>query len=127
MLMRIAPALAFALLGAACSADDSKSQATAENSEPTASAPAATPAPTELVITDLTEGQGDGVQAGQTAVVHYTGWLFDPTASENKGQKFDSSLDRGRPHRLSLDGSELVTQLGHALLELAGASLLACS
>ena len=108
MLMRIAPALAFALLGAACSADDSKSQATAENSEPTASAPAATPAPTELVITDLTEGQGDGVQAGQTAVVHYTGWLFDPTASENKGQKFDSSLDRNEPFPVVLGASQVI-------------------
>lgn len=28
--------------------------------------------------------------------VHYTGWLFDESAPDNKGQKFDSSLDRGQ-------------------------------
>ncbi len=28
--------------------------------------------------------------------VYYTGWLFDESAPDNKGQKFDSSLDRGQ-------------------------------
>jgi FKBP-type peptidyl-prolyl cis-trans isomerase len=26
--------------------------------------------------------------------VHYTGWLFDKSAADNKGKKFDSSRDR---------------------------------
>jgi peptidylprolyl isomerase len=38
----------------------------------------------------LKEGTGAVVQPGQTAVVHYTGWLPD-------GTKFDSSRDRGEP------------------------------
>ncbi len=39
---------------------------------------------------DLVEGSGASPQQGQTAVVHYTGWLTN-------GTKFDSSLDRGTP------------------------------
>lgn len=35
-------------------------------------------------------GEGAAVRAGQTAVVHYTGWLVN-------GTKFDSSVDRGTP------------------------------
>jgi len=43
-----------------------------------------------LRITDVTLGDGDEAQSGQTAVVHYTGWLMN-------GTKFDSSKDRGEP------------------------------
>lgn len=39
---------------------------------------------------DIVEGDGDSPEAGQTVVVHYTGWLED-------GTQFDSSLDRGVP------------------------------
>jgi len=43
-----------------------------------------------LQYVDLVMGTGASPQAGQTAVVHYTGWLTD-------GTKFDSSVDRGQP------------------------------
>lgn len=39
-------------------------------------------------------GTGATATAGKTVTVHYTGWLFDPNAPENKGKKFDSSRDR---------------------------------
>lgn len=39
---------------------------------------------------DLKEGDGAYPQAGQTVVVHFTGWLAD-------GTKIDSSIDRGVP------------------------------
>jgi len=39
---------------------------------------------------DLKVGTGATATAGQSASVHYTGWLTD-------GKKFDSSLDRGEP------------------------------
>jgi peptidylprolyl isomerase len=50
--------------------------------------------PSGLQITDSKVGTGATPQPGQTAVVHYTGWLSENGA---KGKKFDSSLDRGQP------------------------------
>ncbi len=43
-----------------------------------------------LKYIDLVEGDGESPEAGQTVVVHYTGWLED-------GSIFDSSVDRGQP------------------------------
>ena len=108
MLMRIAPALTLVLLTAACSADDSKGEAPATTSPPPAAATTATAPPTELVITEISEGQGAAVQAGQIAVVHYTGWLYDPAAGEHKGQKFDSSLDRNEPFAVPLGAGQVI-------------------
>ena len=42
----------------------------------------------------LQEGQGEAAEIGQIAVVHYTGWLYDETAENHRGEKFDSSVDR---------------------------------
>jgi FKBP-type peptidyl-prolyl cis-trans isomerase len=50
---------------------------------------------TELIIDDVVVGEGVEAVARKTAVVHYTGWLYDPSAPESKGEKFDSSRDRG--------------------------------
>ena len=47
-----------------------------------------------LQITDSKVGTGATPKAGQTCVMHYTGWLYENGA---KGKKFDSSLDRGQP------------------------------
>jgi FKBP-type peptidyl-prolyl cis-trans isomerase len=51
----------------------------------------------ELVKTDTKIGEGKAVEKGKAVSVHYTGWLFDAKAPEQKGAKFDSSLDRGLP------------------------------
>ena len=50
--------------------------------------------PTGLQITDIKVGTGATPKTGQTCVMHYTGWLYQNGA---KGQKFDSSVDRGQP------------------------------
>jgi FKBP-type peptidyl-prolyl cis-trans isomerase FkpA len=66
--------------------------------ESQAAEPAATGAETmPLQKTDLAPGTGDEIKSGQTALVHYTGWLYDAAAAENKGRKFDSSVDRNEP------------------------------
>ena len=49
----------------------------------------------ELVIEELTVGDGAVAESGQTVSVHYTGWLTD-------GSKFDSSLDRNDPFEFPL-------------------------
>ena len=50
--------------------------------------------PTGLQITDTKVGTGATPKTGQICVMHYTGWLYQNGA---KGQKFDSSVDRGQP------------------------------
>lgn len=50
---------------------------------------------TGLKYIDLKEGTGPAPRAGQTAVVHYTGWLTD-------GTKFDSSVDRRTPFEFAV-------------------------
>ncbi len=47
-------------------------------------------------------GTGATAVAGKTVFVHYTGWLFDAAAPDNKGRKFDSSRDRGQPFSFPL-------------------------
>ncbi|SFP39655.1 FKBP-type peptidyl-prolyl cis-trans isomerase FkpA [Nitrosomonas cryotolerans] len=39
-------------------------------------------------------GTGEEAVVGKTVNVHYTGWLYDEAAPDNKGKKFDSSYDR---------------------------------
>src|ERR1044071_3495047 len=50
--------------------------------------------PSGLQITDTKVGTGATPKTGQICVMHYTGWLYVNGA---KGQKFDSSVDRGQP------------------------------
>ena len=64
--------------------------------------------PTGLVMTDVKKGTGPAITAGQTAVVHYTGWLYSPTAKDHKGKKFDSSRDRNEPFSFGVGGGEVI-------------------
>ena len=43
---------------------------------------------------DITVGTGPEAIVGKTVNVHYTGWMYDEDAEDNKGRKFDSSRDR---------------------------------
>ena len=45
---------------------------------------------------DTVEGSGAEATPGTHVSVHYTGWLHNPAAADLKGQKFDSSVDRGQ-------------------------------
>ena len=53
---------------------------------------------------------GTGVEAtpGKMVSVHYTGWLFDAAAPDNKGKKFDSSRDRGSPFSFPLGAGRVI-------------------
>lgn len=63
---------------------------------------------TELQRTDIVQGVGEGISSGQVAVVHYTGWLYEPTAEDQKGKKFDSSRDRGEPFRFTIGAGGVI-------------------
>lgn len=55
----------------------------------------------ELVVQPLIAGEGEALEQGQTAVVHYTGWLWD-------GEQFDSSWDRGAPASFTFAAGSLI-------------------
>lgn len=54
-----------------------------------------------LQYQDWVVGDGDEAKAGQTVVVHYTGWLVDET-------KFDSSKDRNQPFDFPLGAGRVI-------------------
>src|ERR1700680_1606521 len=57
---------------------------------------------------ELKAGTGEGITAGKTAVVNYTGWLYDASATDNKGKQFDSSLKQGQPFRFPLGAGQVI-------------------
>ncbi|WP_198370735.1 FKBP-type peptidyl-prolyl cis-trans isomerase [Roseomonas rosulenta] len=59
-------------------------------------------------MTDTRIGTGAEATPGQTITVHYTGWLFDAAAPDNKGRKFDSSRDRGNPFSFELGAGRVI-------------------
>jgi len=107
-LPRLISLLGAALLATACagsadsaesaSSDASVSAATAptgELSKPEVS-PRSGAAPTDLVVTDLTVGEGAEAVAGKHVTVHYVGVLF------RDGTQFDASWDRAAPFDFTL-------------------------
>jgi len=62
----------------------------------------------ELDIQVLAPGEGEEIQNGQRAVVHYTGWFYDEAADDNRGGKFDSSRDRGRTFGFELGAGNVI-------------------
>src|SRR4051794_32859793 len=61
--------------------------------------------PSGLKITDTKAGAGATPKAGQTCVMHYTGWLYENGA---KGKKFDSSVDRGQPFEFPIGQGRVI-------------------
>lgn len=63
---------------------------------------------TELQKIDAKVGAGAEAVAGKPVIVHYTGWLHDPSQAEGKGKKFDSSRDRGVPFGFVLGAGRVI-------------------
>jgi FKBP-type peptidyl-prolyl cis-trans isomerase len=63
---------------------------------------------TQLKIVDQKLGDGATAENGKSAVVHYTGWLYDPGTKEMKGKKFDSSRDRNEPFSFPLGQGRVI-------------------
>ncbi len=68
-----------------------------ERTKPEFDAPAG-PAPVELVVRDIIEGDGAEAKPGDTVTVHYAGVEFD------SGEEFDSSWGRGETIQFPLRG-----------------------
>lgn len=61
-----------------------------------------------LEIHEVAAGTGTEATKGAHVIVHYTGWLHDAAAPENKGIKFDSSRDRGDPFDFPLGAGHVI-------------------
>ena len=72
---------------------------------------AAEPAAAEeatLQIDTIKSGHGRAAVAGDLVTVHYTGWLYDESAVDNRGEKFDSSVDRGDKFQFPLGAGRVI-------------------
>ena len=63
---------------------------------------------TELQKNDTVVGTGREAEPGFNVSVHYTGWLYDEKASDHKGKKCDSSVDRGQPFKFDLGAGQVI-------------------
>jgi FKBP-type peptidyl-prolyl cis-trans isomerase FkpA len=106
---------AAALISLGACAQDSASSSAATGADAAADAQKTiatntTPAEpvTMLQMIDTVEGDGPTAEAGKNIVVHYTGWLYDPAQPDNKGKKFDSSVDRGQPFVFPLGAGRVI-------------------
>ncbi len=107
-------ALTVALLLSACS-DGEQGEGGASETPAAVEAPVAAPTDVEaveivpgLVSRKLRNGYGRKALAGDYAEVHYTGWLYDETVEDGRGQKFDSSVDRGQRFQFTLGAGQVI-------------------
>jgi len=101
---RLMAVAAVAALAAGCAGNETKTAAM-----PAAPAKAACePPPKTLVKKDLKEGEGRTAVPLATAMVFYTGWLYDPCAPEHKGKQFDSNTTSPVPYGLRIGAGRVI-------------------
>jgi peptidylprolyl isomerase len=59
--------------------------------------------PTDLVVTDITEGEGPEATSGSTVEVHYVG------VTHSTGEEFDASYNRGQPLSFRLGVGQVIS------------------
>ena len=64
--------------------------------------------PTGLQYKITAIGNGSAIQNNEVAIVHYTGWLYDASAENERGNKFDSSVDRNEPLQFQLGTGRVI-------------------
>ena len=65
--------------------------------------------PFELVIDDITVGEGDEATPGRKVTVHYVGVAF------RSGAEFDASWDRGEPFQFKLGAGQVIPGWDHGV------------
>ena len=86
-------------------ADAIEEQAVTEDSASAAESVEVAPGLTAKI---LKTGFGRAAEPGDYVEVHYTGWLHDETAADNRGNKFDSSVDRGEKFQFKLGAGQVI-------------------
>jgi len=56
----------------------------------------------------LRKGYGRVAEPGDDVEVHYTGWLYDADTADHRGDKFDSSVDRGERFHFPLGAGRVI-------------------
>jgi peptidylprolyl isomerase len=64
--------------------------------------PATGEPPADLVVEDISVGEGDEAKPGHTVSVHYVG------VSHSSGKEFDASWNRGQPFSFPLGGGKVI-------------------
>ena len=62
----------------------------------------------KLTVIDQKVGTGAEAKDGTKVTVQYTGWLYDDSAKDKHGTKFDSSLDHGEPFAFLLGQGSVI-------------------
>jgi FKBP-type peptidyl-prolyl cis-trans isomerase len=104
------------LTAAACGAGSDAPAGSAPAADPVSSgsvaggtsATGASSVSTELQTTDVKVGTGPEATRGSMVTVHYTGWLYDPSAPDHHGTKFDSSRDRNESFSFPLGSGQVI-------------------
>jgi len=108
--MKISSSFSLLAIGVAIALPLSVSaQSTGTAAKPAAAAPTASAvAPSKLTLVDRKVGDGALAENGSPVAVHYTGYLWDATAPDNKGKKFDSSIDRKIPFGFMIGAGRVI-------------------
>ena len=96
---------------AACNQQDSESAESSESTDVIEEQVVSEDSTTEVEVVEIApglsakivqRGYGRAAEAGDFVEVHYTGWLYDEQAEDHRGDKFDSSVDRGQKFHFKL-------------------------
>jgi FKBP-type peptidyl-prolyl cis-trans isomerase len=90
---------AVAALAAACGMTETRT---------TAAKAACEPPPKTLVTKDLKVGDGREARLRTTAIVSYTGWVYDACAPDHKGAQFDSNVEKRVPFGFFIGGGRVI-------------------
>ena len=92
---------AIAALVAGCGAQETRmAQAPAK--------PACEPPPATVVTKDLVEGDGRTAIPLTSALVFYTGWVYDPCAPDHKGAQFDTNVGKRVPFGFRIGAGKVI-------------------
>ena len=72
----------------------------------------------DFTITDLVVGTGATAAEGDTLTVEFTGWVYDPPETDNKGTQFDAS--NGTPFPFMLGNPALIAGWNQGILGQGG-------